>query len=82
MCIRDRHRYPQKSWRAYRAKGEIHCNAMPVVRLDVKGQADPTILEWNEKAFELATFRDIDRGGILTSFQALFADTAAATWRV
>ena len=55
---------------------------MPIVRLDVKGQGDPTILEWNENAFELAAFRNINRGDILTSFQALFADTAAATWRV
>eukprot|EP00959_Pyramimonas_sp_CCMP1952_P215647 4510952-Pyramimonas_sp.AAC.1 len=55
---------------------------MPVVRLDVKGQADSAILEWNETAIELAHFRDIDRGAVLTSFQALFADTAEATWRV
>ncbi len=55
---------------------------MPVLRLAVKGQADPAILEWSEKAFELAAFRDIDRGAILTSFQALSADTAEATWRV
>eukprot|EP00959_Pyramimonas_sp_CCMP1952_P141161 2954636-Pyramimonas_sp.AAC.1 len=38
------HLRPQKSWRAYRAKGEIHCNAVPVVRLDVKGPAGPAIL--------------------------------------
>eukprot|EP00959_Pyramimonas_sp_CCMP1952_P025739 540673-Pyramimonas_sp.AAC.1 len=55
---------------------------MPVARLGVMGQADPTILEWNEKALELAAFRDIDRGAILASFQALFADTAEATRRV
>ena len=75
-------RYPNVQWRAIRNKGEIHSNAMPIVRLDVKGQADPTILEWNENAFELDAFRNINRGDILASFQALFADTAAATWRV
>ena len=55
---------------------------MPVVRLDVKGQADPAILEWNERAFEGHHFNEVDRGGVLTAFQALFADTASATWRV
>ena len=75
-------RYPGTAWRAHRAKDETHSNAMPIVRIDVKGQADPTILEWNENAFELASFRNINRGDVLTSFQALFADTASATWRV
>ena len=75
------HRYSDKQWRAIRTKGEIHCNAMPVIRLGIRGQADPAILEWNDKAFEHQQFQYSDRGAVLASFQALFADTESATWR-
>ena len=61
-----------------RAKGEAHCRAMPVARLDTQGRADFAVLEWNEKACESGQFRVIDRAAVLAAFRALFADAQAA----
>ena len=73
-------RHPRLGWRAFRNKGEIHCDSMPVIKITVRGQNDPSILQWSEQALNHQLFQNIDRGDILTSFQSLFADTATATW--
>ena len=54
---------------------------MPVVKILIRGQTDPSILQWNEQVFDNPQHQELDRGNILTSFQALFADTETATWR-
>ena len=78
--LQQRHRRPR--WRAIRNKGDIHCDNVPVIKIFVRGQNDPSIIQWSEQALNHQTFQNIDRGNILTSFQALFnSDSATATWR-
>ena len=74
-------RYPRLRRRAFRNRGEIHCDSMPVIKIVVRGQSDPSIIQWSEQALNQQQFQHIDRGDILTSFQALFADTETAMWR-
>eukprot|EP00959_Pyramimonas_sp_CCMP1952_P375708 7869083-Pyramimonas_sp.AAC.1 len=62
-------------------KGEFHPDSMPIVKILVRGHADPSVIQWNEKAANHPQFQHIDRGDIITSFQALFADAESATWR-
>ena len=45
------------------------------------GQADPTVLQWNENALNTPQFQHIEKGHILSTFQALFEATETATWR-
>ena len=74
-------RYPRQRWRAFRTKGKIHCDSMPVVKILMRGQADPSIPRWNEQVSDNPQYQELDRGNIRTSFQAFFADTETATWR-
>ena len=74
-------RHPRLRWRAFHNKGEIHCDNVSVIKILVRGQTDPSIIQWSEQALHHQTFQNIDRGNILTSFQALFTDTETATWR-
>ena len=63
------------------AKGEAHCAAAPIARLEVQGQAGPTILQWNQRANARGELQDSDRGAILDSFQASFARAEVAERR-
>ena len=75
-------RHPRLRWRAFRNKGEIHCDNVPGIKIIVRGQNDPSSIQWSEQAINSPTFQHIDRGDILTSFQALFnSDSDTATWR-
>ena len=72
-------RYPNRNWKAFRARGEIHCDAVKIVRLEINGQADPTKLQWNHKA--LGSIAEVDREAVGNAFSALYADTEDAEWR-
>ena len=58
---------------------QLHYDAVKIVRLEISGQADPTKLQWNQKA--LAHIAKVDRVGVVNAFTALFADTEDAEWR-
>eukprot|EP00959_Pyramimonas_sp_CCMP1952_P088192 1845040-Pyramimonas_sp.AAC.1 len=72
-------RYPRTRWRAFRIKGEMHADSVPMVK--TLRQADPPIVQWNDQAANRPKFQRIDRGNIITSFQALFAETETAARR-
>ena len=74
-------RHPRLRWRAFRNKGDIHCDNVRAIKILVRGQNNPSIIQWSEQALHHQTFQNIYRGNILTSFQALFTDTESATWR-
>ncbi|CAK0907827.1 unnamed protein product, partial [Prorocentrum cordatum] len=65
---------PGHTWRAVRARGEVHSAGTPVVRLGIRGQDEDTIVQWNHSA---ADHLRLDKPAVLREFRAstVTADT-------